>query len=90
VKPDDDVLIVLLPQNMVGASLFESLSAMADVCKETGAAMIVFNPNLDDRPSSGENYVSICLCLYLYLSIYPYNYGDGRRMHRDGRGAHRV
>ena len=44
--------------------------AMADACTETGAALIVFDPNLNDLPSSGEDYVSIHLSLSIYASIY--------------------
>lgn len=53
VKADDDLLFVLLPQNMVGASIFGPLAEMADACEQAGAALILLNPDLDDRPSSG-------------------------------------
>jgi len=51
--PDDDVVIILAPQSMVGASIFEPLSAMVEQAEAQGAAVILINPLLQDRQSSG-------------------------------------
>lgn len=50
VKADDDVFLVLAPQNMVGGCLMPALSEMADAAG--GRALVLFNPLLQDRPSS--------------------------------------
>ena len=52
VAPDDDVLIVLAPQSMVGASIYPSLKAMADAATARGAALVLINPLLEDVQSS--------------------------------------
>ena len=51
VADDDDVLLLLAPQNMVGVSLYEPLSEMAAAAGDR--PMILLNPILCDRPSSG-------------------------------------
>ena len=53
VAADDDVLIILAPQSMVGASVIEPLSEMAAKAVAQGSALILINPLLQDRPSSG-------------------------------------
>lgn len=52
VGDDDDVLIVLAPQSMVGASIYEPLKEMADAAVARGKALILLNPLLQDRQSS--------------------------------------
>ena len=52
VKDDDDVLLVLAPQSMVGASIYEPLKSMTDRAVAQGAAIILLNPLLQDRQSS--------------------------------------
>jgi len=51
--PDDNVVIILAPQSMVGASIHESLSAMVEKAEAQGTAVILINPLLQDRQSSG-------------------------------------
>lgn len=52
VSADDDVLIVLAPQSMVGASIYEPLRAMVDAAEAQGTSIILINPLLQDRQSS--------------------------------------
>jgi len=52
VGDDDDVLILLAPQSMVGASIYEPLKEMADAAVARGKALILLNPLLQDRQSS--------------------------------------
>ena len=49
---DDDVLLLLAPQSMVGASIYEPLSEMVEAAEAQGAAVILINPLLQDRQSS--------------------------------------
>ena len=58
VRPTDDVLIVIAPQSMVGAPIYEALSAMADAAEAQGSAIVLLNPLLADVPSSGGVMVS--------------------------------
>eukprot|EP00288_Rhodomonas_lens_P016385 CAMPEP_0177709156 /NCGR_PEP_ID=MMETSP0484_2-20121128/10654_1 /TAXON_ID=354590 /ORGANISM="Rhodomonas lens, Strain RHODO" /LENGTH=618 /DNA_ID=CAMNT_0019220757 /DNA_START=17 /DNA_END=1873 /DNA_ORIENTATION=+ len=51
VDPKDDVFIIIAPQSMVGASVYEPLSEMVAAAK--GKPVILINPRLQDRPSSG-------------------------------------
>jgi adenylate kinase len=53
VAPDDDILIILAPQSMVGASIYEPLSEMVERATGQGASVILINSLLQDRPSSG-------------------------------------
>ena len=53
VAADDDVMILLAPQSMVGASIYEFLSDMVDRATKQGTAVILINPLLQDRQSSG-------------------------------------
>ena len=50
---DDDVIIILAPQSMVGASIYEPLSEMVEKATSMGKAVITLNPLLQDRQSSG-------------------------------------
>ena len=52
VAPDDDVFILLAPQSMVGASIYEPLSSMVEAAEAKGTAIILINPLLQDRQSS--------------------------------------
>jgi len=52
VGADDDVLLVLAPQSMVGASIYEPLRAMAEKADAQGTSIILINPLLQDRQSS--------------------------------------
>ena len=52
VSPSDDVLLVLAPQSMVGASIYEPLRAMTEAAEAQGSAIILINPQLQDRQSS--------------------------------------
>jgi hypothetical protein len=51
-SPDDDVVIVIAPQSMVGASIYPSLSAMTERAAAQGTAVILINPLLNDIQSS--------------------------------------
>eukprot|EP00611_Tribonema_gayanum_P001151 TRINITY_DN10860_c0_g2_i7.p2 TRINITY_DN10860_c0_g2~~TRINITY_DN10860_c0_g2_i7.p2 ORF type:complete len:422 (-),score=158.11 TRINITY_DN10860_c0_g2_i7:150-1415(-) len=51
VDPEDDVIMIIAPQSIVGASIHESLSEMARAAG--GRPIVLVNPNLKDRPSSG-------------------------------------
>ena len=53
VERDDDVIIILAPQSMTGASIYESLAGMCDKAEAQGTAVILINDILQDRPSSG-------------------------------------
>jgi adenylate kinase len=48
-----DYYILISPQNIVGASIVPYLSAMAEEAEARGKTLILINPNLSDRPSSG-------------------------------------
>jgi len=50
---DQDVYIVVCPQNIVGASIIPDLKSFAERAEERGAQVILMNPNLVDIPSSG-------------------------------------
>jgi len=52
VGDDDDVLLVIAPQSMVGASIYEPLKEMADAAVSRGKALVLLNPLLQDRQSS--------------------------------------
>ena len=52
VGPDDDVVIVLAPQSMVGGSIYELLRPMIARCEAQGTAVILINPALEDVQSS--------------------------------------
>lgn len=49
---DDDVFIIIAPQNVVGASIMDSLDAM--VKQANGRPLVLVNPLLSDRPSSNN------------------------------------
>lgn len=51
-EKDDDVLILLAPQSMVGASIYDSLSDMAAAAMAQGTKVVLINPLLQDRQSS--------------------------------------
>ena len=46
-----DVYLIIAPQNIVGASIFEDLRDMREAAGK--APIVLINPNLTDRPSSG-------------------------------------
>ena len=50
VAPDDDIIIVIAPQNLIGGSLVPFLDEM--IKELNGRPIILFNPLLNDRPSS--------------------------------------
>ena len=52
VAGDDDVVIILAPQSMVGASIYESLSEMVEKAEAQGTSTILINPDLVDRQSA--------------------------------------
>ena len=52
VQPDDDVLLILAPQSMVGASIVAPLQPMVEKATAQGSAVILLNPLLADRQSS--------------------------------------
>lgn len=52
VADDDDVLIVIAPQNMVGAAVTNLLDEMCKAAK--GRPVILINPKLGDQPSSND------------------------------------
>lgn len=52
VEPEDDIFLLISPQNLIGASLMPMLEAMAD--KAGDRPFILLNPNLADRPSSNN------------------------------------
>jgi adenylate kinase len=50
--PADEVLLIIAPQSMVGASVYEPLSEM--VMAAAGRPVVLLNARLQDRPSSGS------------------------------------
>ncbi|CAG9466110.1 unnamed protein product [Pedinophyceae sp. YPF-701] len=50
---DSYAYIIVAPQNMVGASVIESLEEMSKKVEEDGKRIILVNPKLEDRASSG-------------------------------------
>eukprot|EP00285_Hemiselmis_virescens_P003000 CAMPEP_0173412868 /NCGR_PEP_ID=MMETSP1356-20130122/80508_1 /TAXON_ID=77927 ORGANISM="Hemiselmis virescens, Strain PCC157" /NCGR_SAMPLE_ID=MMETSP1356 /ASSEMBLY_ACC=CAM_ASM_000847 /LENGTH=618 /DNA_ID=CAMNT_0014374811 /DNA_START=145 /DNA_END=2001 /DNA_ORIENTATION=+ len=48
---EDEVFIVIAPQSMTGASVFEPLASMVQAAK--GRPFLCINPRLKDKPSSG-------------------------------------
>eukprot|EP01038_Epipyxis_sp_PR26KG_P011101 gene11101-14896_t len=50
---DDDVIIVIAPQNVIGGMIIEVLDEM--VRAANGRPVILINPSLADRPSSNNN-----------------------------------
>jgi len=52
VAPDDDVLLVLAPQSMVGAPIVPPLEALSEAAVSQGSAVVLINPLLQDRQSS--------------------------------------
>ena len=52
VKDDDDIIIVIAPQNVVGGMIIDLLEGM--VKKANGRPVILFNPLLYDRPSANN------------------------------------
>lgn len=49
--PEDDVFIVISPQSIAGFSVHDLLVETAEQAKDRPVLLI--NPNLKDRPSSG-------------------------------------
>lgn len=50
-SPKDDVILVISPQSIAGHSVHQLL---VDTVEEAaGKAVVIINPNLKDRPSSG-------------------------------------
>ena len=68
VQPDDDVILVLAPQNMVGACIIDDLSAMTEEAEASGAAIIVLNPLLQvcmrKYICMQHIYMHACKCSY--------------------------
>ena len=54
VADDDDVIIVMCPQNVVGGMIIEELEAMSRAASARGVALLAINPLLQDRPSSNN------------------------------------
>ena len=52
VEPEDDVFILIMPQNIVGVSILDYLEPMAK--KVGNRPLILLNPNLKDRPSANN------------------------------------
>ena len=52
VRPDDDVIFVIAPQNVVGAVVVHLLDEMCVAA--AGRPVILINPSLGDRPSSNN------------------------------------
>ena len=52
IQDDDDVLIIICPQNVIGGILINLLDDM--IKKANGRPVILFNPQLGDRPSSNN------------------------------------
>lgn len=52
IAEDDDVIIVIAPQNVIGGMVIELLEEM--VTAANGRPMVLFNPSLGDRPSSNN------------------------------------
>mmetsp|Transcript_2763 Transcript_2763/g.8623 ORF Transcript_2763/g.8623 Transcript_2763/m.8623 type:complete len:118 (-) Transcript_2763:547-900(-) len=48
VAPDDDVLLVLAPQSMVGAPIVPPLEALTEAAVSQGSAVVLINPLLQD------------------------------------------
>lgn len=68
VYPDDDVLIIIAPQNIVGYPLLPRLQAMCDAAGDR--PVILISPRMVDIPSSGgvmsyvgrEQRLAWCVC----------------------------
>ena len=52
VASEDEVFIVIAPQSMIGASVYEPLAGMVKAAN--GRPVVLINPRLKDRPSSGS------------------------------------
>lgn len=52
IQDDDDVLIIICPQNVIGGILINLLDDM--IKSANGRPVILFNPSLSDRPSSNN------------------------------------
>ncbi len=58
VAPDDDVIFIIMPQNVVNGELTGMLDDMCSKAESQGTAVILINDNLADRPS-GNNKMQI-------------------------------
>lgn len=85
VTPEDDIFIVLCPQNMQGASVIPYLQEMVELLEDR--PMVLINPELGDIPSSGNvmqvrgrqermDFVSTFVDIYHFRLLYkkPYLY----------------
>lgn len=54
IRDDDDLLVLIAPQNVVGGSLMPSLEAMAKEAARRSVPMVLLNPLLEDRPSANN------------------------------------
>ena len=52
IQDDDDILIIICPQNVIGGILINLLDDM--IKKANGRPVLLFNPQLGDRPSSNN------------------------------------
>ena len=55
ISDDDDCIIAIAPQNIVGASIIPDLKSMTVEAERRGIPLITINPNLIDKPSSNNN-----------------------------------
>ena len=58
VEKDDEVIIIVSPQNVQGGEVITLLDEMCIKAESQGTNVILFNPNLGDRPS-GNNKMQI-------------------------------
>lgn len=54
VAPDDDVIIIVSPQNVQGGEVIKLLDEMCTKAESQGTTVILLNPNLGDRPSGND------------------------------------
>lgn len=55
VREDDDVIIILYPQNVQGGEVITLLDEMCVQAQKHGTTVILINPSLGDRPSGNDN-----------------------------------
>jgi len=68
VTEEDEVFIVIAPQSMVGASVYEPLAEMTAAAK--GRPMVLFVCVCVCVCARARARVCVCLCVYMYLCMY--------------------
>ena len=99
VADDDDVILVMCPQNVVGGMIITELESMSKRAAEKGVKLVCINPLLQDRPSSNnvmqirgraerrafqDSFVDIFEMRLLYPSSGGYMYPIGGMISKKG------